>query len=115
MNCYSFLNVDLAHFYEDKWIVECKVIEKVETFYEMYRQQNRFFFEHKFDEKFQRRIDYMNDNYKEILKNFELAEGDYKIKPYMCLYKVFVSRYKDVSFLILSYQEMLDEIEKRNR
>lgn len=25
------------------WIIECKVIEKVETFYEMYRQQNRFF------------------------------------------------------------------------
>lgn len=24
------------------WIVECKVIEKVATFYDMYRQQNRF-------------------------------------------------------------------------
>ena len=32
------------------WIVECKVIEKVATFYDMYRQQNRFFNEHKEDE-----------------------------------------------------------------
>lgn len=50
------------------WIIECKVIEKVETFYEMYRQQNRFFKENKYDEKFQRRIDFLNANYPKVIQ-----------------------------------------------
>ena len=57
---YDVFAVDINN--KSIWIVECKVIEKVATFYDMYRQQNRFFNEHKEDEKFQRRIDYLREN-----------------------------------------------------
>lgn len=97
------------------WIIECKVIEKVETFYEMYRQQNRFFKENKYDEKFQRRIDLLNANYAEVIRDLKLPIEKYNIKPYMCVNKVFVSRYKKITFPILSYQEMVAEIGKENR
>lgn len=97
------------------WIIECKVIEKVETFYEMYRQQNRFFKENKYDEKFQRRIDFLNANYAEVIRDLKLPIEKYNIKPYMCVNKVFVSRYKKITFPILSYQEMVAEIGKENR
>lgn len=107
---YDLFAVDLQK--KEIWIIECKFIEKVETFYEMYRQQNRFFKEHKCDEKFQRRIDFLNENYKEVIKDLKLPSADYIIKPYMCVNKVFVSRYKDIAFPILSYQEMVEEIER---
>ena len=92
------------------WIIECKFIEKVETFYEMYRQQNRFFKENKYDEKFQRRIDFLNENYEEVIKDLKLPLTEYKLKPYMCVNKVFASRYKEIAFPILCYQEMVEEI-----
>ena len=95
------------------WIVECKVLEKVETFYEMYRQQNRFFYEDKADEKFQRRIDYLRANFMEVIKDLQLPQEEYSIKPIMCINKVFLSRYKDVDFPILSYQELVDLINKQ--
>lgn len=37
---YDVFAVDINN--KSIWIVECKVIEKVATFYDMYRQQNRF-------------------------------------------------------------------------
>lgn len=80
------------------WIAECKVLEKVETFYEMYRQQNRFFNEDKSDEKFQRRIDFLRKNYEEVIKDLQLPKAEYTIRPFMCTNKVFLSRYKDVDF-----------------
>ena len=89
------------------WIVECKVIEKVATFYDMYRQQNRFFNEHKEDEKFQRRIDYLHENVDQVIQQLGYTEyTGYKVIPYMCMNKVLVSRYKKVAFPIVSYLEL---------
>lgn len=92
------------------WIIECKFIEKVETFYEMYRQQKRFFKEDKCDEKFQRRIDFLNENCAAVIEDLKLPSAEYIIKPYMCVNKVFVSRYKKIAFPILCYQEMVEKI-----
>jgi hypothetical protein len=93
------------------WIVECKVIEKVATFYDMYRQQNRFFNEHKEDEKFQRRIDYLNENANLVIRQLGCTEYvSYKVIPYMCMNKVLVSRYKKVEFPIVSYSELVEII-----
>jgi hypothetical protein len=78
----------------------------------MYRQQNRFFKEDKCDEKFQRRIDFLKENYKEVIKDLELPAAEYKVKPYMCVNKVFASRYKEITFPILCYQELVSEILK---
>ncbi len=94
------------------WMIECKVLEKVETFYEMFRQQNRFFNEDKYDEKFQRRIDFMQENYMDVMIDLNLPNEKYTIKPFMCVNKVFISRYKEVKFPIKSYKEMVELINK---
>lgn len=95
------------------WIIECKVIEKVATFYDMYRQQKRFFQEHKEDEKFQRRIDYLRENSVSILQQLQIKDCEgYKVIPYMCMNKVLESRYKDISFPIVAFPELVDIINK---
>lgn len=98
------------------WIVECKVIEKVATFYDMYRQQNRFFNEHKEDEKFQRRIDYLRENADKVIQELGCSEYmGYKVMPYMCMNKVLVSRYKKIAFPIVSYPELVELISDDTR
>lgn len=73
----------------------------------MYRQQNRFFNEHKEDEKFQRRIDFVNQNIHSILLDFEITDTEeYEVIPYMCMNKVLVSRYKKIRFPIVSFNEL---------
>ena len=90
---YDVFAVDINN--KSIWIVECKVIEKVATFYDMYRQQNRFFNEHKEDEKFQRRIDYLRENADQVIQQLGCTDYiGYKVIPYMCMNKVLVSRYK---------------------
>ena len=79
---YDVFAVDINN--REIWIVECKVIEKVATFYDMYRQQNRFFNEHKEDEKFQRRIDYLCENADKVIQELGCEEYiGYKVIPYM--------------------------------
>ena len=96
--------------------MECKVIEKVATFYDMYRQQNRFFNEHKEDEKFQRRIDYLQENADQVIQQLGLTEyKGYKVIPYMCMNKVLVSRYKEIAFPIVSYSELIEIISSVSR
>lgn len=108
---YDVFAVDIKN--KTIWIVECKVIEKVATFYDMYRQQNRFFNEHKEDEKFQRRIDYLSENADKIIKELGCEEcTGYKVIPYMCMNKVVISRYKEIDFPIVSYSELVEIILK---
>lgn len=102
---YDVFAVDCVH--KKIWLIECKFLEKVSSFYEMYRQQNRFFKEHKEDEKFQRRIDFVNQNVNSILVDFGITDTEgYEIWPYMCMNKVLVSRYKKIDFPIVSFNEL---------
>lgn len=95
-------------------IVECKVIEKVATYYDMFRQQNRFFNEDKEDEKFQRRIDYLKENISQVLTDIGCPSNDrYKIFPFMCMSKVLKSRYKEIKFPIVAYSELVGIILNR--
>lgn len=97
------------------WIIESKVLNRVGSFYEMFNQQKNFFKEKKYDEKFQRRIDYMNDNYKRVLKSYGFCDiTGFKVIPYMIFNKVLVSRYKKVDFPIISIMELEEEIKKIN-
>lgn len=106
---YDVFAVDIKN--RSIWIIECKVIEKVATFYDMYRQQNRFFNEHKEDEKFQRRIDYLHENSGQVVQQLGYTEcTDYKVIPYMCMNKVLFPRYKKVAFPIVSYSELAEII-----
>ena len=70
--------------------------------------QTTVFFGKKYDEKFQRRIDYVTDNIEKIKKVFHLKNNSYKVIPYMVTNKLFYSRYKDIAFEIITYSELKD-------
>ncbi|MBE6068047.1 MAG: SEC-C domain-containing protein [Clostridium lundense] len=89
------------------WLIESKVLSKVGSIHEMYMQQSNFFLNHKYDEKFQRRIDYMEEHYKEILEGLQLDYSkEYKFKAYMVTNKILFSRYKEIGYPIISIYEL---------
>lgn len=97
------------------WIIESKVIKKVGSFFEMFNQQRGFFLEHKDDEDFQRRIDYIEKNYKKILRALKFdTSNNYTILPYMVMNKVMQSRYKKIKFPIISIGELKEIIKNEN-
>jgi len=97
------------------WIVESKVLQKVGSIYEDQMQQKSFFRQHKDDERFQRRIDYMQNNLAKMLKSLGIEEVECNLVPYMVTNKVFASRYKQVQFPIITYHELKEEIKKAGR
>lgn len=94
------------------WIIESKVLQKVGSIYEDQMQQKSFFFQHKDDEKFQRRIDYMVTHTAKILTSFDIDETGYQIIPHMVTNKLFSSRYKKISFPIITYSELRQLLEE---
>ncbi|WP_040285754.1 YecA family protein [Sporosarcina koreensis] len=94
------------------WVIESKVLQKVGSIYEDQMQQKSFFFQHKDDEKFQRRIDYMRGNLSKVISEIGLEESDYKVIPYMVTNKLFTSRYKKLEYPIITYSELIQVIDK---
>lgn len=90
------------------FIIECKFLQKISTVFEHSKEQHRFFFKEKFDEKFQKRIDYFSKVYRSYFENqgICIANDEYEITPYMVVNKVFVSYYKQVNFPIITYDEI---------
>lgn len=105
------LAVDTVH--KKIWVIECKVLAKVGSFYEMYKQQESFFLKKKEDEHFQTRIDFMTNNYHRVLDYLKCEdESEYEIIPYMVMNKVMISRYKQIGFPIISVSELYTEIDR---
>lgn len=103
----------ISHTRKEIWLIESKVLQKVGSIYEDQMQQKSFFFQHKDDEKFQRRIDYFENNIDKILKSLKIECNEYTIKPYMVTNKIFMSRYKTVDYPIITFSELqkiLDEL-----
>jgi len=92
------------------WLIESKVLQKVGSIYEDQMQQKSFFFQHKDDEKFQRRIDYVKENTSKVLASFGVEDDNYSVISYMVTNKLFESRYKEISFPIITFSEMKDLI-----
>jgi hypothetical protein len=97
------------------WLIESKVLQKVGSIYEDQMQQKSFFFQHKDDEKFQRRIDYVKENSGKVLKSFGITSTDYSVVSYMVTNKLFESRYKEISFPIITFSELEDMIASGSR
>ena len=93
------------------WLIESKVLQKVGSIYEDQMQQKSFFYQHKDDEKFQRRIDYIRNNLSKVTSVLELEAVDYAVIPYMVTNKLFTSRYKKLDFPSISYHELLRKLE----
>jgi hypothetical protein len=94
------------------WLIESKVLQKVGSIYEDQMQQKSFFFQHKDDEKFQRRIDYVRENTSKVLTSFGIMDDNYSVIPYMVTNKLFTSRYKDIQFQIITFSELKTIIEE---
>ena len=89
-------------------IIECKVLQPIGAIFEHSMEQNRFFSKEKFDEKFQKRIDYMAKVYRSFFKNigYDLSDDIYLLQSYMVVNKVFESYYKPVAFPIVTLDEL---------
>lgn len=93
------------------WIIESKFLSLVGSFYEMFEQQRNFFKKGKYIEKFQRRIDFMNLNYKRVLKSFGFYDvSNYKILYFMVFNKVIVSRYRNINIPLIPITELEEKI-----
>jgi hypothetical protein len=92
------------------WLIESKVLQKVGSIYEDQMQQKSFFYQHKDDEKFQRRIDYIRNNLSKVTSMLGLESIDYAVIPHMVTNKLFTSRYKKLDFSIVSYHELMRKL-----
>lgn len=110
---YDVFGINITN--KEIWIIESKVLQKVGSIYEDQMQQKSFFFQHKDDEKFQRRINYMMSNYKKVLKDFRLEIEEYTVIPYMVTNKLFASRYKNIDYPIVSYDEFSKSLSKNKK
>lgn len=108
---YDVIALDNTH--KRVLIIECKVLQPVGSVFEHSMQQKRFFLEEKYDEKFQKRIDYFKSVYRTFFENmgFSLSDDEYSIKPFMVVSKVFDSYYKKVQFPIITFDELMKLIE----
>lgn len=88
------------------WLIESKVFHKVGSIFEDLKLQESVFYQNKYDEKFQRRIAYIKNNLDKITKVFKLQNSTYRIIPYMVTNKLFYSRYKALSFDIITFSEL---------
>lgn len=105
---YDVIAVDKTK--KEIWLIESKVLQKVGSIYEDQMQQKSFFYQHKDDEKFQRRINYIKNNLSKIIAALKLDALDYEVIPYMVTNKLFTSRYKNLDFSIISYHELITRI-----
>ena len=90
------------------FVIECKVLQPVGSVFEHSMQQKGFFQQNKYDEKFQKRIDYFIKNYRLFFLNNSISinEDNFEIYNIMVVNKVFTSFYKEIKFDILTFNEL---------
>ncbi len=97
------------------FVIECKVLQPIGSVFEHSNQQKHFFTEEKYDEKFQKRIDYFSKVATSFFANHGYDTEGFAIKPYMVVNKVFSSYYKNVRFSIVTFDELKRELEELKR
>lgn len=100
---YDVLAIDATR--KTIYLIESKVIQKVGSVYEYSMQQKSFFFQNKYDEKFQARIDYMKLHHIRFFESQGINTSDFTIRAYMVVNKVFSANEKTVDFPIISLFE----------
>jgi hypothetical protein len=90
------------------YLIECKVLQPIRSIFEHSLEQKRFFNTEKFDEKFQKRINYFMGVFKSYFENlgYPLGDDEYKVVPLMVVNKVFDSYFKKVDFKIITFDEL---------
>lgn len=106
---YDVIGLNLAQ--KKIYVIECKVLQPIGSIFEHSNQQKRFFLEEKYDEKFQKRIDYFASVATSFFTNQGFEIEGCMIQPYMVVNKVFSSYYKHVEFPIVTYGELKKELQ----
>ena len=102
---YDIIAVDISN--KVVWNLESKFLNKVGSIREYYNHQYSFFVSDKKDEKFSRRISYLESNTETILKTLGISDcKNYKIRNYMITNKVFYADIKMVNFEIITFYEL---------
>lgn len=92
------------------WNIECKFFQRVGSISEFAKHQNSFFKQDK-DVMFNKRINYLSENYKKILRSFNISDkSEYKIESHMVTNKLFIPYVKTVSFSCITYSELKDKL-----
>ena len=92
------------------FVIECKVLQPIGSVFEHSNQQKQFFIKEKYDEKFQKRIDYFSIVATAFFANHGYDTEGFTIQPYMVVNKVFSSYYKHVLFPIVTFGELKREL-----
>jgi len=94
------------------WNLECKVLQNVGSVSEFAKHQDSFFNKDGKDEKFQARIEYLVQNIESVLSDAKVEfSSTYNFRHYMITNKVFISEFKDISFDIITYSELMSIID----
>ena len=82
------------------WLIESKFLQKVGSIYEHYMQQKNFFYQNTYDEKFQKRIDYIKFNLNKVTSVLGLETTGYTVIPYMVTNNCLHQDIKKLVFLL---------------
>lgn len=99
------------------WNIESKNLHKVGSVSEFSNQQKGFFLQNKYDEKFQRRIDYLKNHLKDLLRLLKIDDdfNKYTQKDYMVTNKVFTAVVKIIDFDIITFHELRRLVEDNDK
>lgn len=102
---------------ETIWCIECKEFEKIESAFDSFQLQERWFNNQKGKlQQFEKRILYLNDHLDQIANDLNFQHfGKLKVKPYLVCNKLFINMIGKSSFEVVTLGElnkMLDESRK---
>lgn len=92
---------------ETIWVVECKEFEKIESAYDYMQLQHRWFGEKGKLSKYERRIQYLQDNLNTVAQDLGFEHrGELKLKAYLVSNKIFANIIGESSFQVISLSEL---------
>ena len=99
---------------ETIWCIECKEFEKVESAFDSFQLQQRWFGKNGKLRKFEKRVRYLNDHLIEIARDLGFRHsGALKVKPYLVSNKLFLNMIGESNFEIITLNELNKILDKR--
>lgn len=99
---------------ETIWCIECKEFEKVESAFDSFQLQERWFKKKGKLQKFEKRVLYLTDHLDQIASDFNFQHfGALKIKPYLVCNKLFMNMIGESSFEVITLNELSKILDMR--
>lgn len=92
---------------ETVWCIECKEFEKVESSYDSFQLQQRWFGEKGKLQQFEKRVQYLNDHIVQVASDLNFKHsGALKLKPYLVSNKLFMNMIGESNFEVITLNEL---------